>query len=141
MDLMEAIKGRRSIPKKTTACVTRITKNRQAPPMVEIVKGGVVGRCFFAMPFASIGDFGSKRIAGILATRDEKRNIYRKVCLDEKGTIIGAILINQVDGLGVVQGPIPERKGGEALKSRSVWKSPVSYGTAYKNILQGRLYD
>ena len=91
------------------------------------------------MPIVSIGDFGSKRVAGILATRDEKRNIYRKVCLDEKGIIIGAILINQVDGLGVIQGLIPERKDGEALKSRSVWKSPVSYGIAYKNILQGRL--
>jgi len=77
--------------------------------MVEIVKGGVVGGCFFAMPIAPIGDFGSKRIAGILAKRDEKRNISRKVCLDEKGMIIGAILINQVDGI------------------------------AYENILQGRL--
>lgn len=143
MDLMEAIKGRRSIPKKTTSCVTPIAKNRQAPSMVEIVKGGVVGRCFFAMLIASIGDFGSKRVAGILAKRDEKRNIYRKVCLDEKGIIIGAILINQVDGLGVIQGLIPglipERKDGEALKSRSIWKSPVSYGIAYKNILQGWL--
>jgi len=106
--------------------------------MVEIVKRGVVGRCFFAMPVASIGDFGSKRIAGIVAKRDEKRNISRKVCLDEKGIIIGAILINQVDGLGVIQGLIPERQDGEALKSRSIWKSPVSYGIAYKNILQSR---
>jgi hypothetical protein len=108
--------------------------------MVEIVKGGVVGRCFlFAMPIASIGDFGLKRVAGILAKRDEERNIFQKVCLDEKGIIVRAILTNQVDGLGCIQGLIPERKDGEALKSRSVWKSPVSYRIAYKNMLQGRL--
>lgn len=47
MGLLEAIKGRRSIPKKTTACVTHIAKHRQAPSMVEKVKGGVVGRCLF----------------------------------------------------------------------------------------------
>lgn len=93
------------------------------------------------MPIASIGDFGSKRVAGILATRGEKRNIYRKVCLDEKGTMIGAILINQVDGLGVIQGLIPERKDGETLKSRSMWRFPVSYGVVYKNILQGWLQN
>ena len=108
--------------------------------MVEIVKE-VVGRYFFAMPIASIGDFGLKRVAGILAKRDKKRNIYRKVCLDEKGIMIGAILINQVDGLGVIQEIIPERRDRETLKSRSTWKSPVSYGIAYKNILQGWLQN
>jgi NAD(P)H-nitrite reductase large subunit len=93
----------------------------------------------FAMPIASIGDFGSKRVVETLIKKDEKRNIYRKICLDEKGIIIGAILINQVNDLGVLHGLIQERKDGELLKSKSIWKSPVSYGFIYKNILQGRL--
>jgi len=93
----------------------------------------------FAMPIASIGDFGSKRVAETLVKKDEKRNIYRKICLDEKGIIIGAILINQVNDLGVIHGLIRARKDAEALKSNSIWKSPVSYGFVYKSILQGRL--
>jgi NAD(P)H-nitrite reductase large subunit len=74
-----------------------------------------------------------------LAKRDEKRNIYRKIYFDEKGIIIGAILINQVDDLGVIQGLVRERKGGEDLKSISIWNSPMSCGIVYKNMLQGRL--
>ena len=93
----------------------------------------------FAMPIASIGDFGSKRVAETLVKKDEKRNIYRKICLDEKGIIIGAILINQVNDLGVIHGLIRARKDAEALKSNSIWKSPMSYGFVYKSILQGRL--
>jgi hypothetical protein len=125
--------------KKTMASITRIAKNRQAPSMVEIVRGGVVGRCFFAISIVSIGDFGSKRVAETLIKKDEKRNIYRKICLDEKGIIIGAILINQVDDLGVIHGLIREKKGADFLKLNSVWKSPMSYGLVYKNILQGKL--
>jgi NAD(P)H-nitrite reductase large subunit len=93
----------------------------------------------FAMPIASVGDFGSKRVAETLVKKDEKRNIYRKICLDERGVIIGAILINQVDDLGVLHGLIRERKKGEVLKSSPIWKSPVNYGFVYKNILQGKL--
>ena len=93
----------------------------------------------FAMPIASIGDFGSKRVAETLVKKDEKRSIYRKICLDEKGIIIGAILINQVNDLGVIHGLIRARKDAEALKSNSIWKSPMSYGFVYKSILQGRL--
>jgi NAD(P)H-nitrite reductase large subunit len=93
----------------------------------------------FAMPIASIGDFGSKRVVETLIKKDEKRNIYRKICLDEKGIIIGAILINQVNDLGVLHGLIQERKDGEVLKSKSIWKSPISYGFVYKNILKGRM--
>jgi NAD(P)H-nitrite reductase large subunit len=93
----------------------------------------------FAMPIASIGDFGSKKVAETLVRKDEKRNIYRKICLDEKGVIIGAILVNQVDDLGIIHGLIRERKDGEILKSSSIWKSPMSYGFVYKNILQGKL--
>ncbi|HUL31567.1 MAG TPA: FAD-dependent oxidoreductase [Thermodesulfobacteriota bacterium] len=93
----------------------------------------------FAMPVASIGDFGSKRVAEALVQKDEKRSIYRKICLDEKGTIIGAVLINRMDDLGVLHGLIQERKDGQALKSSPIWRSPIRYGFVYKNILEGRL--
>ena len=93
----------------------------------------------FAMPIASIGDFGSKRVAEVLGKKDEKRNIYRKICLDEKGIIVGAILINKMDDLGVIHGLIRERKNADFLKSSSIWKSPMNYGFVYKNLLQGRL--
>ena len=93
----------------------------------------------FAMPIASIDDFGSERVTEILIKKDEKRNIYRKICLDRKGVIIGAILINQVEDLGIIHGLIQERKDGEILKSSPIWKSPMRYGFVYKNILQGKL--
>ncbi len=93
----------------------------------------------FEMPVASIGDFGSKRVAETFIKKDEKRNIYRKICLDERGIIIGAILINQVDDLGILHGLIQKRKDGEVLRSGTIWKSPIRYGFVYKNILQGRL--
>jgi NAD(P)H-nitrite reductase large subunit len=93
----------------------------------------------FAMPVVSIGDVGSGRVSETLVKKDEKRNIYRKLCFDGKGTFIGAILINQVDDLGVLHGLIQERKDGEILKSSSIWKSPMSYGFVYKNILQGKI--
>jgi NAD(P)H-nitrite reductase large subunit len=91
------------------------------------------------MPIASIGDFGSKRVAETLLRKDEKRSIYRKICLDAKGIIIGAILINQVDDLGVLHGLIQKRKDGEILRSSPIWKSPMRYGYVYKDILQGRI--
>jgi nitrite reductase (NADH) large subunit len=93
----------------------------------------------FAMPIASIGDVGSKRVKEVLMRQDEKRAIYRKICLDEKGVLIGAILINQVDDVGILLGLIRERKEAEFLKSRSIWRSPMSYGHIYMNILQGKL--
>ena len=93
----------------------------------------------FAMPIASMGDFGSKRVAETLIKKDEERNIYRKICFDEKGVIIGAVLINQVDDLGVFHGLIQERKNGEVLKSSPIWKSRINYGFVYNNILQGKL--
>ena len=95
----------------------------------------------FAMPIASIGDFGSKKVAETLIKRDEKRNIYRKLCLDEKGILIGAILINQVEDLGVIQGLIRARKDVISLKFHSFWKSKISYGFVYKNIVGRRLQD
>jgi hypothetical protein len=64
-----------------------------------------------------------------------QRNIYCKTCLDEKGIVIGAILINQVSDLGVIHGLIRARKDAGILKLKSIWKSPLSYGLVYKNIL------
>jgi NAD(P)H-nitrite reductase large subunit len=93
----------------------------------------------FAMPIASIGDFGSKQVVETLIKKEAKRNIYRKLCLDERRIIIGAILINQVDDLGVIYRLIRARKDAEVLKSNSIWKSPMNYGFVYKNILQGKL--
>ena len=93
----------------------------------------------FAMPVVSIGDIGSKRVAETLIKRDVRSNIYRKICLDEKGILIGAILINRVDDLGVIHGLIRGRKNADFLKANSIWKSPVNYGAVYKNLLQGRL--
>jgi NAD(P)H-nitrite reductase large subunit len=93
----------------------------------------------FAMSIASIGDFSSKRVAETLVRKDEKRDIYRKICLDEKGVIIGAILVNQVDDLGILHGLIREKKEGGVLKSSLMWRSPMDYGFVYKNILQGKL--
>ena len=91
------------------------------------------------MPVAFIGDFGSKMVAETFVKKDEKRNIYRKICLDERGIIIGAILINQVDDLGILHGLIQKRKNGRVLRSGTIWISPIPYGFVYKNILQGRL--
>jgi NAD(P)H-nitrite reductase large subunit len=74
-----------------------------------------------------------------LIKKDEKRSTYRKICLDENGVIIGAVLINRVEDLGIIHGLIRERKDGEVLKANSIWRSPMSYGFIYKNILQGRI--
>jgi NAD(P)H-nitrite reductase large subunit len=93
----------------------------------------------FGIPIASAGDVGSKRVAEVLIKKDEKRNIYRKICLDEKGVLIGSILVNQVEDVGILQGLIRERKGGQFLRSGSIWRSPLNYGQVYKDILQGRL--
>ena len=38
--------------------------------------------------------------------KDEKGNIYRKIYLDEKGIVIGNILVNPVRTLGVIRGII-----------------------------------
>ena len=93
----------------------------------------------FAMPIVSVGDVGSKRVAETLVKKEEKKNVYRKICIDAKGIIIGAILINRVDDLGVLHGLIRERKDADVLRSSPTWKSHVNYGFVYKNILQGRL--
>lgn len=93
----------------------------------------------FAMPVVSIGDIGSGRVVETLVRKDEKRDIYRKLCFDEKGTLIGAVLINQVDDLGIIRGLIQERKSGGVLRSRDRWKFPVNYGLLLKHIREGRI--
>ncbi len=93
----------------------------------------------FAMPVVSIGEVGSDRVAETLIKKDEKREIYRKLCLDEKGVLIGAILINQMDDLGILQGLIRGRQEGGVLKTNSIWRSPVNYGFVFKNIRHGTL--
>lgn len=93
----------------------------------------------FAMPIVSVGDIGSQRVVEILVKKDEARKVYRKICLDRQGVIIGAILLNQVEDLGVLHGLIRERKSGEILRSKNLWRSPVNYGYLFKSIQQGRL--
>ena len=93
----------------------------------------------FAMPIVSIGEVGSDRAAETLIKKDEKREIYRKLCLDEKGVLIGAILINQMDDLGILQGLIRGRREGGVLKTNSIWRSPVNYGVVFKNLRHGTL--
>ena len=121
---MEAIKARRSIrkykpdPLPEEALQTVLEAVRWAPSWantqcwkVIVVKDPKIkselaatlpkgNPALSSMSDASIGDIGSERVAEALIRRDEKRNIYRKICLDKKGIIIGAILINQVDDLG-----------------------------------------
>lgn len=91
----------------------------------------------FAMPVASIGDVSSGRVSESLVRKDEKRHIYRKLCFDEKGILIGAILIHQVEDLGIIHGLIRERKSGEVLRSKDRWRSPVNYGLLFKHLRQG----
>lgn len=92
----------------------------------------------FAMPMVSIGEHESERVAEVLTRKDEKKSVYRKISLDEKGRIIGAILINRMEDLGVLHGMIRSRKSGDLLKANSTWRSPVHYGWVHKEILKGR---
>jgi len=93
----------------------------------------------FALPIASIGDFGSKRAVETLIKKDESKNVYRKICLDDRGVIIGAILINELGDFGIIRGLIRARCDAGILKHNSIWKSTMSYGFIYKGIFQARL--
>ncbi len=93
----------------------------------------------FSLPIASIGDFESKRVVETLIKKDERRNVYRKICLNEKGIIIGALLINELGDFGIIHGLIRARRDAEILKCNSIWKSTMSYGFIYKDIFQGRV--
>ncbi len=92
----------------------------------------------FSMPIVSIGDFGSMRVSETLIKKDEKNSIYRKICIDQNGALIGAILINRIEDLGIIHGLIRARKNVDLL-SKSMWESPTSYVSVYKNIMEGKL--
>lgn len=93
----------------------------------------------FGLTLASIGELGSERVSENLIKVDETKNIYRRLCLDEKGIIIGAVLINQLDDLGIIYGLIRKRKDISCLKTISNWKSKLSYGLIYKGIIKGQI--
>jgi nitrite reductase (NADH) large subunit len=93
----------------------------------------------FSLPIASIGDFESKRVVETLIKKDERGNVYRKISLNEKGIIIGALLINEWGDFGIIHGLIRARRDAEILKCNSIWKSTMSYGFIYKDIFQGRV--
>lgn len=90
----------------------------------------------FGISLVSIGDFGSERVAEMIVTRDENRHIYRKFCFDRNGILIGAILINRTEDMGVIHGMIKARKVNGDLKALSIWKSSISYGFVYQNIMK-----
>lgn len=93
----------------------------------------------FGLTLASVGELGSERVSENLIKVDETKNIYRRLCLDENGIIIGAILINQLDDLGIIYGLIRKRKDISYLKTISNWKSKLSYGLIYKGIIKGQI--
>ncbi|MHB8908066.1 MAG: NAD(P)/FAD-dependent oxidoreductase [Syntrophales bacterium] len=82
----------------------------------------------FGLSLASVGDLGSERVKDVWVTEDTRGRVYRKLCLDEEGVLIGAVLINRMDDIGVIQGIIRARRKAESLAANSAWKSLVSYG-------------
>lgn len=78
--------------------------------------------------FASIGDFTSDRVAETLSVSDHKKDIYRKFCFDQSRILIGAVLVNRLEDVGVIHGLIKGRRDAEYLRSRS---SFLSYGVVY----------
>ena len=82
----------------------------------------------FGVSLASVGDLGSERVKEAWVTADARGQLYRKLCLDEEGVLIGAALINRMDDIGVIQGIIRARRKAESLLANSAWKSSVSYG-------------
>ena len=91
----------------------------------------------FAIPLASIGDIGSERVKEAWVVKDEKQGTYRKLCLNEKGILVGAVLINRMEDVGVIQGFIRTRRETGFLMAHSAWKSSVSYGMVYQGIRTG----
>lgn len=82
----------------------------------------------FGLSLASVGDLGSERVKDVWVTEDTRGQVYRKLCLDEEGVLIGAVLINRMNDIGVIQGMIRGRRRAEPLLANSAWKSSVSYG-------------
>jgi NAD(P)H-nitrite reductase large subunit len=93
----------------------------------------------FGVSLASVGDLGSERVKEAWVTEDRRGQIYRKLCLDERGVLIGAALINRMDDIGVIQGMIRGRRKAESLLTNSAWKSSVSYGLLSKARLCSRI--
>jgi nitrite reductase (NADH) large subunit len=89
----------------------------------------------FDLSIVSIGDFGSGKVAEVLAMKDENRRIYRKFCFDGNGVLIGSILINHTEDLGVIHGLIRARRSVEYLRAHTAWKSPLRYGLVYRRTL------
>ncbi|MDX9821380.1 MAG: FAD-dependent oxidoreductase [Syntrophales bacterium] len=85
----------------------------------------------FGIPLVSIGDFTSKEVHESLVVRQEGRDVYRRFCFDRSGTLIGAVLVNRVDDLGVIHGLIKSRKGIGGPESLSGCSHSLSYGTHY----------
>lgn len=79
--------------------------------------------------FASIGDFKSDRVAETLDFHDHGSDVYRKFCVDRSGILIGAVLVNRLEDIGVIHGLINGKKNAEYLGSRS---SFLSYGAVYR---------
>jgi NAD(P)H-nitrite reductase large subunit len=92
----------------------------------------------FGVSLASVGDLGSERVKEVWVTEDKRGQVYRKLCLDEKGVLIGAALINRMNDIGVIQGMIRARRKAESLMANSAWKSFVSYGLLSKTPLCSR---
>ena len=69
------------------------------------------------LPFASIGDIASDRVVETAILSDAAGEIYRKFCLDRDGILIGAILVNQLQDMGVVHGLISSRRDATCLRS------------------------
>jgi NAD(P)H-nitrite reductase large subunit len=93
----------------------------------------------FGVSLASVGDLGSERVKEAWVTEDRRGQIYRKLCLDERGVLIGAALINRMDDIGVIQGMIRGRRKAESLLANSAWKYSVSYGLLSKARLCSRI--
>lgn len=78
--------------------------------------------------FASMGDFSSDRVAETILASDPARDVYRKLCFDRRGALIGAVLVGQLDDVGVIHGLISGRKDPGCLRSRT---SFLGYGAVY----------
>jgi NADPH-dependent 2,4-dienoyl-CoA reductase/sulfur reductase-like enzyme len=92
----------------------------------------------FDLPMASIGDYGSSKVAATMIHKDEEKNLYRKLCVSGEGVLIGAILLNGVEDFGVIYGLIRGRREAGLLKRNSIWKTPMSYGMVYREMLESR---
>jgi NAD(P)H-nitrite reductase large subunit len=87
----------------------------------------------FGVSLASVGDLGSERVKETWITMDTREQVYRKLCLNEERVLIGAVLINRMNDVGVIQGIIRARKSAEPLMADLAWKSYVSCGHLFRD--------